>query len=463
MRLSDMFRLGQSYFVLGMVLVLITGILFSAGYFFVYKKLMKGTKKPNRKFVILAVISLCYLAIVFGAVFLRHARDTHNFSFHLFSSYKAAWNNFSFATWRGIVLNILLFVPFGFIVPLWGKKLRSFWKVIALGLLFTISIEAIQYTCSLGILDIDDIFNNTLGAAIGGGIALVLLSFKSKRSVKIFRAVIYLAPLVITMIFTAVLVISYNAQEFGNLFYTYNFTNNMKNIVITGNVFPREESKATIYKATVASEEETRAFAIDIFGKTGNTIDDKQSNIYDETAFYKSIDNSVSLMIDYKGLIYSYNNNFNMNSKKDSSVDEKTIRTALSILGVEIPEKAIFTRDDDGRYKFSAEMINASDGIINGYLTCEYGIDGKISYIVNYLVSYKTVKDCSIISPDKAYQMILAGKFNYYDDTKSIETINVRDYILIYSLDSKGFFQPVYKFNVLVNDSERYIYIPALR
>ena len=82
-------------------------------------------------------------------------------------------------------------------------------------------------------------------------------------------------------------------------------------------------------------------------------------------------------------------------------------------------------------------MVNSNGEIINGYLTCEYGIDEKISYIVNHLVVYKAVREGSIISADMAYQMILEGKFNFYGDIKSIKTLSVRDYKMAYSLDSK--------------------------
>lgn len=61
--------------------------------------------------------------------------------------------------WHDIAMNILLFVPFGFLVG--GKK------GIAFGFLFSLGIETAQYYFRLGFCEMDDILNNTLGALLG--------------------------------------------------------------------------------------------------------------------------------------------------------------------------------------------------------------------------------------------------------------------------------------------------------
>ena len=61
--------------------------------------------------------------------------------------------------WNNIIQNILLFIPLGFLIG--GKR-----GIIA-GVLLSIGIELTQYIFSLGYCELDDVLNNTIGAAIG--------------------------------------------------------------------------------------------------------------------------------------------------------------------------------------------------------------------------------------------------------------------------------------------------------
>ena len=65
-----------------------------------------------------------------------------------------------------LFLNIILFIPLGFLLPYAFAKVR-FWKTLGISLLLSVGIEAIQYFAQLGCCDIDDVINNTLGACIG--------------------------------------------------------------------------------------------------------------------------------------------------------------------------------------------------------------------------------------------------------------------------------------------------------
>ena len=73
----------------------------------------------------------------------------------------------------GIVLmnllgNILLFVPFGFLVPLfWRKEEHHPLIIILMGCLFSAVVEVIQLQTGLGSCDVDDVILNTLGTVLG--------------------------------------------------------------------------------------------------------------------------------------------------------------------------------------------------------------------------------------------------------------------------------------------------------
>ena len=66
-----------------------------------------------------------------------------------------------------VTLNVLLFVPLGFLLPLvFPDKFNRFWKVALCALCTTFSIEAIQYFIGRS-ADIDDILANTFGGMLG--------------------------------------------------------------------------------------------------------------------------------------------------------------------------------------------------------------------------------------------------------------------------------------------------------
>ena len=74
---------------------------------------------------------------------------------------------------RQIVLNILMFVPFGILYPAVTKS--SFVKTVLCGTLFSLTIEILQFLFSTRIADITDLINNTAGAFIGAVLWFVIL------------------------------------------------------------------------------------------------------------------------------------------------------------------------------------------------------------------------------------------------------------------------------------------------
>lgn len=64
------------------------------------------------------------------------------------------------------VLNIVMFMPFGFLLPLIWKRLRKFRKVFSAGFCFSLLIEITQLF-NHRLSDIDDLLMNTAGACIG--------------------------------------------------------------------------------------------------------------------------------------------------------------------------------------------------------------------------------------------------------------------------------------------------------
>lgn len=77
--------------------------------------------------------------------------------------------------------NILMFVPFGmllpFVVAAFSKKVLAIWQVILASALLSLFIEVNQYLFTFRVANVDDVILNSLGGLIG---AVVFSIFKSR-------------------------------------------------------------------------------------------------------------------------------------------------------------------------------------------------------------------------------------------------------------------------------------------
>lgn len=85
------------------------------------------------------------------------------------------------------ILNIILFFPLGFFLPLLYKKYNRIGSVALTGFLFSLSIELIQMF-GRGMTDINDLITNTVGTSLGYFIYTLLSKLTRKESHMIFQA-----------------------------------------------------------------------------------------------------------------------------------------------------------------------------------------------------------------------------------------------------------------------------------
>ena len=82
-----------------------------------------------------------------------------------------------------IFLNVLLFVPFGVLLPCVARPFRNPVATVFAGFLFSSFIEIMQYITGRGLTEVDDVITNTMGAAAGFFI-FAMLMFLYKQYVK---------------------------------------------------------------------------------------------------------------------------------------------------------------------------------------------------------------------------------------------------------------------------------------
>ncbi len=66
-----------------------------------------------------------------------------------------------------IVGNIIIFMPFGMLLPLVHPKTAKWWRVLLVSVGLSLFIETVQFVASIGIFDVDDVILNSLGGLFG--------------------------------------------------------------------------------------------------------------------------------------------------------------------------------------------------------------------------------------------------------------------------------------------------------
>lgn len=78
------------------------------------------------------------------------------------------------------ILNVFLFIPFGFLLPLLCRDCRTVGRTVLLGFLFSLFIECSQMFC-FRLTDVNDLITNTFGALVGACAAKVMWKHVTPR------------------------------------------------------------------------------------------------------------------------------------------------------------------------------------------------------------------------------------------------------------------------------------------
>ena len=141
------------------------------------EKLGKITRKEWAAFTALSV----YLILVFlMLIFTRTIKNGRHFSLQLFWSYRAIAAGKRQLLYVD-VLNVLLFVPFGLLCPMAERK-PGFWKTAGFGAGLSLLIELAQGLTERGLFELDDLFHNIVGTALGAGLWLLFSRRRAEQA-----------------------------------------------------------------------------------------------------------------------------------------------------------------------------------------------------------------------------------------------------------------------------------------
>ena len=346
----------------------------------------------------------------------------------LFLAWREAYQRFTLQIWLNVLLNIALFVPLGFLLSLLAKPFRKWYAALGAGFGVSLLIELAQLFTGRGMCDVDDLFTNTLGAMLGWCAAMLVLALHQKnRTWPRYCALPAAFALALSAIF-----ISYAAQPYGNL---------------------RDASVTTTDLSGVRWSDDLVIYANHSSGDFLNVT------LHDGTWEY-SFGRDHTPVFDAPA----------------SGVTEDMLREELDKFGFSIPADAAFTLSPYGessyRAVFSADLLPTEGGFLHGTLTCDLRTQGDgqstLSQLENRITTLAPVREEPILSPAQALAALQSGKsFEGAWFAQSVQQIEVRSSTLDYLSDSKGFYQPVYRFELSLAGQAGGItdavdYVPAL-
>lgn len=149
----------------------------------VNQTLHRRLKWACRILFVLYLVVLIYLLFFFEVRGDMAASGERHYNLEPFREIRRFWVYRHILGWKpaveNIFGNILIFIPFGALLPALVRRLRGFWKTVLTGFAFSLCVETTQLITGLGCFDIDDMILNTAGAAVGYLVFAVALCYRN--------------------------------------------------------------------------------------------------------------------------------------------------------------------------------------------------------------------------------------------------------------------------------------------
>ena len=150
-------------FVNRIIISVIAFAVFCAVSIFLYKK-HKFNKLQCGAAILL---SLYIVVLLYFTVVGRYSHEEYEYQINFFTSYRWFFQYNGEQVLRQLLINFVMLMPVGFLLPVVIKAKHKHLITMALSLLLTVFIETMQLITKCGSFEIDDIINNFIGAVIG--------------------------------------------------------------------------------------------------------------------------------------------------------------------------------------------------------------------------------------------------------------------------------------------------------
>lgn len=445
--MSDFVQFVMNYLIRALIIAVPVGLVTGAALLAAaawWKKKRPGVKFPWLKAVVAILLAAFLAVLLFVTIFRTDSRSWRYANVHLFRAWREAWNAFSEKHWMNVLLNVAMFAPLGFLLPLLTDKIQKWYRMLAVGFCTSLAIEVLQYLLCRGLFDVDDLLCNTLGAMTGYWVVMAALPL-FKRSWK--RSLPHLAALLAVGCSIGGIFLAYEMQEFGNFPDASPFRVDTSGVLWSYDCsFPEAEDSLPVYRLSQPSKQECEAIGRAFLEKVGVT--DVDVTYYNDEVYLRERQGSRILEVFYVDGCLSYFdwNDYDFMDPSYDEADEEALRQALADLGITVPADAALTREEDGGYLFTADRIAQDGGLVDGTLYCTWQDGYGIRELENRLLTLDFYGDFPVRSSEQALEQVLDGwlRAGDYFERNRPDTLQITSCELIYRVDTKGFYRPVY-------------------
>lgn len=114
------------------------------------------------------LVAFVFLAVVFGStVFTRNPGKNRTYELELFWSWREVFYNHSRSLLKENLLNCIMLMPMGLLLPLIRNKRVNLISSFAVGFLISAAIETCQLIFRRGLFEWDDMIHNGIGCMVG--------------------------------------------------------------------------------------------------------------------------------------------------------------------------------------------------------------------------------------------------------------------------------------------------------
>ena len=441
----------------------------------IYKKVFHGKKTITKTQGVVAFLLSCWLLLVMAlTIASRGANYSGSFNINFFSGYINAWNKWSISELQLIIFNMLMFVPLGFLLPLLWRKAERFKVTFLVSVSTTTLIEISQLLTGNGIFELDDLFHNSLGSLFGYFCVMAILSMIREKRVRFAPiAKVLILPCLIGMIIGGVFWV-YENQPYGNMALLPAAEQDMSNVKLTTDLTLSEApASASIYRNVYANDnaymDRIAAALADAerISFSGNTRREGDTKVYlGKTAQ----DNEAQLDCFVRTGTWSFTTWADAALlAKDAAKHNREQYENWFKENELLPDTAIFSVQNNDTLRWDAvvknDLATNTAAFASGTVLMQFDDNGNAVSLFYDMYWNEYVANESIISPKEAFAEVEAGNFEQFVPFQANDHLNIEKLELDYAYDTKGFYQPVYRFEGYLNERENTwaCQIPALK
>lgn len=139
------------------------------------------------KILFVLYIGFIIYFLLFSEWYGRGMMQEYRYNLVLFKEIKRFWEYREQLGWYAVFTNlfgnVLIFLPFGFFLPM-ASRYRSFFSAVFYSFALSFCVETFQLLSRVGSFDVDDLVLNTLGGALGYIVFSICAATRRKYGVK---------------------------------------------------------------------------------------------------------------------------------------------------------------------------------------------------------------------------------------------------------------------------------------